>query len=193
MALDAGRGLRRRLGQGSPLHSSGAKSSPVRKLSTYAQVLGLAGWLTASFAAGAVGAYASATAAQFYGALVRPPWAPSASLFGPVWSVLFLLMGIAAWLVWRRHGFRAAPVALGLFVVQLLANALWTWLFFVWHRGAIAFAEIVLLWLLIAATTLAFGRLHRPAAVLLLPYLLWVGFATILTLSLWQLNPAILG
>ena len=84
-------------------------------------------------------------------------------------------------------------MALGLFVVQLLANALWTWLFFVWHRGAIAFAEIVLLWLLIAATTLAFGRLHRPAAVLLLPYLLWVGFATILTLSLWQLNLAILG
>jgi benzodiazapine receptor len=165
----------------------------MRQLSIPAQLFGLAGWLAASFAAAAVGAYASANAAQFYGALVRPSWAPPAWLFGPVWSILFLLMGIAAWLVWRKHGFRAAPVALGLFVVQLLANALWTWLFFVWQRGALALAEIVLLWLLIAATYFAFRPLHRAAAVLLLPYLLWVSFAAALTLSLWQLNPAVLG
>ena len=165
----------------------------MRRLSTPAQVFGLAGWLAVSFAAGGIGAYASATAAQFYGALVQPRWAPPAWLFGPVWSVLFLLMGISAWLVWRRHGFRAAPLALGLFLVQLVANALWTWLFFVWQRGALALAEIVVLWLLIAATCLAFRPLHRGAALLLLPYLLWVSFATALTLSLWQLNPAVLG
>lgn len=165
----------------------------MRQLSTPAQWFGLAGWLAASFAAGAVGAYASATAAQFYGALVRPAWAPPAWLFGPVWSVLFVLMGIAAWLVWRRHGFRGAPLALGLFVVQLVANALWTWLFFVWQRGALALAEIVVLWLLIAATGYAFRPLHRAAAWLLLPYLLWVSFAAALTLSLWRLNPAALG
>lgn len=168
-------------------------SPRLRSLSAPAQALGLAGWLGASFAAGAVGAYASASAAEFYGALTRPPWAPPAWLFGPVWSILFLLMGIAAWLVWRRHGFRSAPVALGLFSVQLVANALWTWLFFVWQRGALALAEIVVLWCLIAATIWAFSRLHRPAAALLLPYLAWVSFAAALTLSLWQRNPAVLG
>lgn len=165
----------------------------MRQLSLSRQALGLAGWLAASFAAAAIGGYASATAARFYGALVQPPWAPPVWLFGPVWSVLFVLMAVAAWLVWRKHGFRGAQVALALFVVQLVANALWSWLFFAWQRGALALAEIVVLWLLIAATCLAFLPLHRTAAVLLLPYLLWVTFAAALTFSLWQRNPTVLG
>jgi tryptophan-rich sensory protein len=157
------------------------------------QALGLAGWLVASFVTGGIGAIASAYAASLYGELSQPSWAPPAWLFGPVWSVLYVLMGIAAWLVWREHGFRGAPTALRLFVAQLFANALWTWIFFVWRQGALSLAEIVVLWLLIASTILAFWRLHRLAALLLVPYLAWVSFATALTASLWRLNSAALG
>lgn len=157
------------------------------------QALGLAGWLVASFVTGGIGAIASASAASFYGELFQPSWAPPGWLFGPVWSTLYVLMGIAAWLVWREHGFRGASTALKLFITQLFANALWTWIFFVWHQGALSLVEIVALWLLIASTLLAFWRLHRLAALLLVPYLAWVGFATTLTASLWRLNPAALG
>lgn len=157
------------------------------------QVLGLIGWLLGSFAAGSVGAIASERAASFYGQLSQPAWAPPAWLFGPVWSVLYLLMAVAAWLVWRRHGFEGARTALWLFITQLFANALWTWLFFVLNRGLLALAEIVVLLLLIAATIAAFWPLQRLAALLLVPYLAWVSFATALTLSLWRLNPAVLG
>jgi tryptophan-rich sensory protein len=102
-------------------------------------------------------------------------------------------MGIAAWLVWREGGFRAAGSALVLFLVQLALNALWSWLFFGWHRGAQAFADILLLWALILATLVAFWRIRPLAGVLLLPYLLWVSFAAVLNYSVWQLNPEILG
>jgi tryptophan-rich sensory protein len=161
--------------------------------STSSQILGLFGWLFTSLAAGAIGGLASVNAASFYGQLAQPSWAPPAWLFGPVWSVLFLLMGISAWLVWRQHGFRGARSALVLYAVQLVANALWTWLFFAWQLGAVAFAEIVLLWLLIAATISLFWRLHRTAAFLLVPYLAWVSFAAALNLALWRQNPAVLG
>lgn len=157
------------------------------------QGLGLAGWLLASFAAAGMGGLASVNAAGFYGDLVRPPWAPPAWLFGPVWSVLFLLMGVAAWLVWRDHGFRGAGAALKLYLAQLLANALWSWLFFAWRQGAFAFAEVTVLWLLIAATIFSFWRLHRLAALLLVPYLAWVSFAAALNFVLWRLNPVVLG
>ena len=163
------------------------------RLSTSDQLIGLVGWLLASFAASAIGGFASINAAGFYGQLVQPSWAPPSWLFGPVWSVLFVLMGIAAWLVWREHVFRGARSALFLYAVQLVANALWTWLFFAWQLGALAFAEIILLWLLIAVTTSLFWRLHRLAAVLLLPYLAWVSFAAALNVALWHLNPAVLG
>jgi tryptophan-rich sensory protein len=157
------------------------------------QALGLAGWLAASFATGAIGALATARASAFYGALSQPVWAPPGWLFGPVWTLLFILMGLAAWLVWRENGFRGARLALGLYGLQLVANALWSWIFFAWQLGAVAVAEIAVLWLLIAATLAAFWRLHRLAALLLLPYLAWVSFAAALTFSLWRLNPATLG
>ncbi len=167
-------------------------SSP-EKLALPTQFVGLIGWLVACFAAAAIGAAATVSAAPFYGSLTQPPWSPPAWLFGPVWSVLYTLMGISAWLIWRRQGFRGASMALKLFLLQLVANSLWSWLFFAWHQGASAFAEIVVLWLLIAATTLAFWRLHRGAALLLLPYLAWVSFAMALNYTLWRLNPAVLG
>ena len=156
------------------------------------QVLGLLGWLLVSFAAAAVGAFASADAGAFYGQLVRPAWAPPGWLFAPVWTILYALMGVSAWLVWRGHGFREGRNALALFVVQLAFNALWTWVFFVWHQGALALAEIALLWCLIVATAASFRRLNRLAAALLLPYLAWVTFAAALTFSTWRLNPTLL-
>ncbi len=154
------------------------------------QWVGLAGWLLAAFAAGAVGAIASVDAASFYAQLSKPTWAPPASVFGPVWSALYALMGLAAWLVWRSPGPKAA--ALGLFLAQLAANALWSWLFFAWHRGAAAAVEVLILLALIGATIAAFWRSSRLAALLLVPYLLWVSFASALTWVVWRSNPALL-
>ena len=163
------------------------------RLSLVKQGLGLVGWLVASIATGAIGGFASTNAAGFYGRLVQPSWAPPAWLFGPVWSLLFVLMGVSAWLVWREHGFRGSGNAFKLYFAQLVANALWTWLFFAWRLGAVALAEISVLWLLIAGTMLAFWRLHRISGLLLAPYLAWVSFAAALNFSLWRLNPVVLG
>jgi tryptophan-rich sensory protein len=157
--------------------------------STLSQTVGLAAWLAVVFAAAAIGALASIDAGAFYAQLVRPAWAPPASAFGPVWSVLYLLMGIAAWLVWREQGARHLRAALALFVAQLCANALWSWLFFAWRSGAFAFAEVLVLLALIAATTTVFWRIRRLAGVLMLPYLAWVGLASALTWAVWQGNP----
>jgi benzodiazapine receptor len=156
------------------------------------QLAGLAAWILVSFVAASVGAVASISARAFYGHLARPDWAPPGWLFGPVWSALYLLMGIAAWLVWRSHGFKAGRTALVLFLSQLAANALWTWLFFAWHQGAAAFVEILILWALIVATVVSFWRLDRIAGALLLPYLAWVTFASALTFAVWQLNAGLL-
>ena len=150
----------------------------------------MSGWLLVAFAAGAVGAVASVDAASFYAQLSKPAWAPPAGVFGPVWSALYALMGIAAWLVWRSPGIKG--IALGLFGAQLAANALWSWLFFAWHRGALAAVEVLVLLALIAATTAAFWRTSRLAALLFVPYLLWVAFASVLTWSVWLRNPGLL-
>jgi tryptophan-rich sensory protein len=98
-------------------------------------------------------------------------------------------MGVAAWLVWRAAGFRAARTALTLYLIQLALNALWSWLFFGWHLGAPAFADVLLLWVAIVATLVAFRRVRPLAAWLLAPYLLWVSFASALNFAVWQLNP----
>jgi len=162
------------------------------KVSASHQVMGLFAWLILSFTAAATGAVASSDAGAFYEQLARPRWAPPGWLFAPVWTVLYVLMGTAAWLVWRLHGFKQARVALALFVIQLAANALWTWVFFVWHQGALAFAEIVLLWCLIAATIASFRKFSNVAAALLLPYFAWVTFASALTFATWRLNSHLL-
>ncbi len=156
------------------------------------QILGLLGWLLTCFVAAALGGLASAHAGAFYRELAHPPWAPPGWLFGPVWSLLYLLMAVAAWLVWREQGFRRARTALSLFLLQLAANALWTWLFFVWHQGAFALLEILVLWALILTTILAFWRIRPWAGALLLPYLAWVTFASALTWSVWKGNPHLL-
>lgn len=157
------------------------------------QAAGLAVWLVVSFVAAALGGAASIEAGPFYAGLLRPQWAPPAAIFGPVWTVLYLLMGVAAWLVWRVGGWRAARAALTLFLVQLAFNALWSWLFFGWHLGALALVDILLLWALIVATLVAFWRIRPLAGALLAPYLLWVSFAAALNYSVWRLNPQVLG
>lgn len=158
------------------------------------QAVGFAGWLALCIATSVVGAIASTDAGAFYAELVRPAWAPPGWVFGPVWSVLFLSMAIAAWLVWRVQEATASRlVALWLFGAQLAANALWSWLFFAWHQGGAAFGEVLLLWLLIACTIVAFWRVKPLAGLLLLPYLLWVSFASFLNWVLWQANPGLLG
>lgn len=162
-------------------------------LSKQKQIMGLVGWLVVSFAASAIGAVASIQAKPFYSQLVQPDWAPPPEVFGPVWTVLYALMGIAAWLVWRSGGFRANRQALTLFMLQLAVNALWSWLFFAWHYGFFALADVLVLWILIVATIAAFWRVYPLAGALLIPYLLWVSFASALNFSLWQLNPQILG
>jgi translocator protein len=157
------------------------------------QFIGLVAWLVICFVVAGLGSAASVQAGSFYMELVRPDWAPPPSIFGPVWTALYATMGIAAWLVWRINGFRSARTALALFLVQLLLNALWSWIFFAWHLGALAFANIVLLWVLIVATLISFWRLQPLAGALLIPYLLWVSFASALNYSVWQLNPHMLG
>jgi translocator protein len=156
-------------------------------------MLGLAGWIAVCFAAAAAGGYASANAEGFYRSLSLPEWAPPSWLFGPAWTLLYLLMGIAAWMVWSARGWRHASGALSLFLVQLAANALWTWLFFAWRLGAAAFIEIIALWALILCTVIAFWRVRPSAGYLLLPYLIWVGYAAALAHAIWQRNPRLLG
>jgi len=160
--------------------------------SALAQAVGLVGWLAVVFSAAVVGAVASVNASSFYAQLSRPVWAPPASAFGPVWSVLYLLMGLAAWLVWRNRGADRLRLALSLFIVQLCANALWSWLFFAWRNGAFAFAEVLLLLVLIAATTAVFWGISRLAGILMLPYFAWVTLASALTWTIWQRNPTAL-
>ena len=152
-------------------------------------LLALAAFLVLSFVTAGVGAVASVSAKDFYGQLVQPSWAPPGWLFGPVWTVLFILMAVAAWLIWRRREDTQVRPALTVYGVQLAFNALWTWLFFAWQQGDWALVEIALLWSLIAITINRFWAIHRVAALLLLPYLAWVSFAAALNLSLLQLNP----
>ena len=156
------------------------------------QLAGLLGWALITFLAAALGARASISAASFYASLALPAWAPPAGLFGPVWTALYALMALAAFLVWRERGWRAAAPALTLYLLQLSLNTLWSWLFFGWKQGALAFADILLLLLLIVATLMAFWRIHRLAALLLLPYLAWVSFASALNYAVWQANPGVL-
>jgi translocator protein len=161
----------------------GREDAALRSLRTW---LGLAGWLLVSFAAAWFGR--QFTASDWYQTLERPAWAPPPWLFGPVWGVLYLLIAVAAWLVWKRHGFAGARTALALFLVQHVFNAAWSWVFFGLREPGWALAEIVALWALIVATIAAFWPKHRLAAVLLVPYLLWVTFAAALNFEIWRLN-----
>ncbi len=148
--------------------------------------LGLAAWLWLALGAGFIGS--RFRPGDWYVALAKPAWTPPDVVFPVAWTVLYLLMGCAAFRVWHRHGLGAARLALGLWGVQLALNAAWSWLFFGRHAVGAACVEIVMLWAAILATVLAFRRWDRPAAFLLLPYLAWVTFAAALNFVIWRLN-----
>jgi tryptophan-rich sensory protein len=158
--------------------------------SRYASIAGLAVALGLSLGTGFVGSLATSTSvATWYPALEKPAWTPPGWLFGPVWTLLYVMMGIAAWLVWRQVNAGRATLPLLLFALQLLLNAGWSLLFFGLRSPGLALIEILLLWIAIAATLWAFARVQRRAALLLAPYLAWVSFAAALNLEIWRINP----
>ena len=146
-----------------------------------------AGWMALSFAAALTGVFV--TMGEWYNGLVKPAWQPPGWLFGPVWTVLYILMAVAAWLVWSEGGWQKQGGVLGWFMAQWLLNALWTPLFFGLHRPGLALGDIILLWLTLVVTAVQFWRARRTAGMLLLPYLAWVSFAAVLNFALWRLNP----
>jgi benzodiazapine receptor len=149
-------------------------------------LIGLAVWLGASLAAGWVGS--RYMPGEWYATLAKPAWNPPSAVFGPVWTALYVLMGVSAWLVWRQVGFSGARGPLSLFITQLVLNGLWSYLFFGRHMPGVAFVEIVVLWFFIAATLVAFWKIRPMAGALLIPYGCWVGFASALNFQLWRLN-----
>ncbi len=144
-----------------------------------------------SLAAGAIGSLAVTGQgfSSWYAAIEKPGFTPPSWVFGPVWTVLYLLMGVAAFLVWQKGlGSAVVRIALVWFLVQLVLNAAWTPVFFGLHRIGLAVVVIVLLWAAIVVTMYWFFRVSRPAGTLLVPYLLWVSFAAVLNAAIWHLN-----
>jgi benzodiazapine receptor len=125
---------------------------------------------------------------EWFRQLRKPPWNPPNRVFAPVWTVLYTLMAVAAWLVWNKGGFAGGGLALALFGIQLVLNAAWSWLFFGRHRPDRALVDIALLWFALLATVIAFLQIDQLAGVLLIPYLAWVSFASLLNFSIWRLN-----
>jgi translocator protein len=159
-------------------------SSPVRPKPLLALAISLAAVVIAS----GLGGLASASSAEQYRQLEQPLFAPPSWVFGPVWTVLYVLMAIAAWLVWRSGPWAQTRPALTLYAVQLVLNAAWTPLFFGLGWRGIAFVELSVLLVVLVATVVAFWRRSAVAAILLLPYLAWSAFALCLNFSVWQLN-----
>lgn len=147
--------------------------------------LGLLPFLAAVTAVAAVGGLAAGSAGRTYAGLELPPFAPPSWLFGPVWTVLYVMIAVAGWLVWRASGW---SLALTLWSAQLLLNLAWTPLFFAADLYVWALLDIVVLLVLVAWTAATFRRTSGPAAALMVPYLLWVGFATALNAAIVVLN-----
>lgn len=155
-------------------------------MTTAMEVAGAVGWLIVTFGAAAIGARFLPDA--WYRALKKPSWNPPDRVFGPVWTVLYLLMAAAAWLIWRKFGIAEAVVPLGFFILQLALNAGWSWLFFGRHEPRLAFGDLCLLWIVILVTLILFWARVTLAGALLLPYLAWVSFAGVLNWTVWKLN-----
>ena len=150
-------------------------------------ILFLVGFVGLCLAVGGVsGNSLSAGAREWFPTLVKPSFNPPSWVFAPVWTVLYIMMGIAAWLVWRHGG--DITLALWMFFIQLALNFLWSFLFFNLHRLDIALVDITALWIGIAATLYLFWNVDMRAGLLLVPYLAWVSFASLLNASFWRLN-----
>ncbi|HMB97150.1 MAG TPA: TspO/MBR family protein [Balneolaceae bacterium] len=141
----------------------------------------LVAWFAAQYSPGAA-------SGVWYESLERPSWNPPAWVFGPVWTILYTMMGISAWLVWKDYGFSNAQTALSLFLVQLILNGAWSYIFFGLHSLPGASVEILFLLLFIGLTIFQFYKKSKPAAWLLVPYFLWVAFASVLTFAIWSMN-----
>jgi len=153
------------------------------------RAVALAVALVVPLAVGGLGSLATFDAVRtWYPTLTRPVFAPPNWVFGPVWTALYAMMGVASWLVWRAPDRPRARHALALYSLQLLLNLAWSWLFFGLRQPLAALVEIVALLTLIALTTLRFAPLSRAAAALMMPYLAWVSFATLLNAGFWWLN-----
>ncbi len=126
----------------------------------------------------------------WYRDLIKPAWRPPDWLFGPVWALLYISIAVSGWLVWQRAETEGAPLALAVYALQLVLNGLWSVILFGLRRPDLAFLEVLCLWLSIVATIAAFALVDGWAAVLLIPYALWVGFAALLNFRIWRLNPA---
>jgi tryptophan-rich sensory protein len=165
-----------------------ARVSPCRR-GAVAQMVGLLACLVLCLAAAAIGGmFTASSVADWYQTLRKPVWTPPDSVFGPVWSTLYLMMGVASWLVWRRSDLSPTRGALTLFGIQLCLNVAWSGCFFALRNPGLALAELVVLLVAIAATTAAFRRISPLAAALMVPYLAWSTFAAILNLSIWCMN-----
>ncbi len=127
---------------------------------------------------------------EWYPSLRKPPGTPPSWIFGPVWTALYVLMAVSAWLVWRDYGWNGGRSALLLFFAQLALNAAWSGIFFGAHLPGVAFAEILILWLAILFTLVVFHWLKPLAADLLVPYLVWVTYASYLNFGIWRRNRA---
>jgi len=147
----------------------------------------LLGFIAASFLAAMTGAFFRP--GEWHERLKKPSWRPPNRLFAPVWTVLYVMIAVSGWLVWREEGFSGAALPLAVYALQLMLNAAWTPLFFGLHRPDLGFVDIVLVWLSIVATIVLFIPIHVGAALLLVPYLAWVTFATALNFAVWRLNP----
>ncbi len=164
-------------------------SSSLPGRNTVYSCVALLAFVSACLAAAALSAlWTNSSVETWYSSLRKPSWSPPDWVFGPVWTCLYVMMAFAAWLVWRKKGWRGARWSLSLFVVQLILNAVWSPLFFSYRSPGLAFADIVLLWLAIVATALAFYRASSLAAALLMPYLAWVTFAGALNWAIWTAN-----
>ncbi len=155
--------------------------------------LGLIGWILFTCLASISGAVTAKTAQSFYASLDKPRWAPPAWLFGPAWGVLYLCMAVAAWSVWRDYGFDGARGALVLYVVHLIFNTSWSYFFFARRSGLWSTIDAVLLSMSVYATGIVFWQYNRGSGLLFVPYMMWVTFATALTVSVWRRNPQLLG
>lgn len=152
-------------------------------------VLGLIAWFAICFGAAWIGSSSTMPEIKgWYTTIQKPSFNPPDWIFGPVWTVLYALMAISAWLIWRPAGFRGAALPLGVFLVQLALNTLWSILFFKQHNIGGALVDIALLWLAIVAMIVLFYRRHRLAGLLQIPYLCWVSFASVLNYEIWRLN-----
>lgn len=139
---------------------------------------------------GGLAGYATAgeTSGEWFTTLHKPSYQPPNWLFAPVWTTLYVLMGIALYLVWKQPATRSRNIAIGFFMLQLAFNFLWSFIFFKWHMPDIAFAEIILLWITILVTIFRFSKFSKAAAWLLVPYIAWVSFASILNYDIMQMN-----